>query len=98
VLASLLGWVSANRDPVTGGSLLLVYSCGYVAPLLVAASATVRRGGRGSGTLCVCAEGVCNSGVGWGSKGAADGMRWGVHVVPCLHIVIIMCFAAGCCC
>lgn len=41
VLATLLGYVSTSRDPLMGGALLLAYSCGYVAPLLVAASATV---------------------------------------------------------
>ncbi|XP_073114268.1 cytochrome c-type biogenesis ccda-like chloroplastic protein 2 [Elaeis guineensis] len=38
VLATLLGYVAASRDPVIGGSLLLTYTTGYVAPLLVAAS------------------------------------------------------------
>lgn len=38
VLATLLGYVAASRDPVVGGSLLLTYTTGYVAPLLVAAS------------------------------------------------------------
>jgi cytochrome c-type biogenesis protein len=36
VLASILAWVSATRDPAAGGLLLLSYSVGYVAPLLVA--------------------------------------------------------------
>ncbi|CAA0813886.1 Cytochrome c-type biogenesis ccda-like chloroplastic protein [Striga hermonthica] len=38
VLASLLGYVASTRDPVVGGSLLLTYTTGYVAPLLLAAS------------------------------------------------------------
>jgi cytochrome c-type biogenesis protein len=36
VLASILAWVSATRDPAAGGVLLLCYSSGYVVPLLVA--------------------------------------------------------------
>ncbi|KAG2423067.1 hypothetical protein HXX76_015583 [Chlamydomonas incerta] len=40
VLATLLAYVSSTRDPLEGGSLLLAYTCGYVAPLLVAASFT----------------------------------------------------------
>ncbi|XP_039171457.1 cytochrome c-type biogenesis ccda-like chloroplastic protein isoform X2 [Eucalyptus grandis] len=38
VLATLLGYVAASRDPVIGGSLLLTYTTGYVTPLLLAAS------------------------------------------------------------
>ncbi|CAH8279634.1 unnamed protein product [Arabidopsis lyrata] len=38
VLATLLGYVATSRDPVIGGSLLLTYTTGYVAPLIVAAS------------------------------------------------------------
>ncbi|KAL3503273.1 hypothetical protein ACH5RR_037722 [Cinchona calisaya] len=38
VLATLLGYVAASRDPVVGGSLLLAYTTGYVTPLLLAAS------------------------------------------------------------
>ncbi|MQM19313.1 hypothetical protein Taro_052313 [Colocasia esculenta] len=38
VLVSLLGYVAATRDPIIGGSLLLTYTTGYVAPLLIAAS------------------------------------------------------------
>ncbi|XP_031104642.1 cytochrome c-type biogenesis ccda-like chloroplastic protein isoform X1 [Ipomoea triloba] len=38
VLASILGYVAASKDPVVGGSLLLTYTTGYVAPLLLAAS------------------------------------------------------------
>nr|AAL84598.2 putative c-type cytochrome biogenesis protein [Chlamydomonas reinhardtii] len=40
VLATLLAYVSSTRDPLEGGSLLLAYTCGYVAPLLLAASFT----------------------------------------------------------
>lgn len=38
VLASILGYVATSRDPVIGGSLLLTYTTGYIAPLLLAAS------------------------------------------------------------
>lgn len=38
VLATLLGYVASTKDPVIGGSLLLTYTTGYVAPLLLAAS------------------------------------------------------------
>ncbi|KAH6795726.1 hypothetical protein C2S51_036712 [Perilla frutescens var. frutescens] len=38
VLATLLGYVASTRDPLVGGSLLLTYTTGYVAPLLLAAS------------------------------------------------------------
>lgn len=38
VLASLLAYVATSKDPVIGGCLLLTYTTGYVAPLLVAAS------------------------------------------------------------
>ncbi|KAI5662705.1 hypothetical protein M9H77_22028 [Catharanthus roseus] len=38
VLATLLGYVAASRDPIVGGSLLLMYTSGYVTPLLLAAS------------------------------------------------------------
>lgn len=40
VLATLLGYVATTGDPLTGGTLLLAYTSGYVVPLLVAASAT----------------------------------------------------------
>ncbi|KAG2494435.1 hypothetical protein HYH03_007487 [Edaphochlamys debaryana] len=40
VLATLLAYVSSTGDPLQGASLLLAYTCGYVAPLLVAASFT----------------------------------------------------------
>ncbi|XP_044484596.1 cytochrome c-type biogenesis ccda-like chloroplastic protein isoform X2 [Mangifera indica] len=38
VLATLLAYVATSKDPVIGGSLLLTYTTGYVAPLLLAAS------------------------------------------------------------
>ncbi|CAN1239160.1 Cytochrome c-type biogenesis ccda-like chloroplastic protein [Linum grandiflorum] len=38
VLATLLGYVATSKDPIVGGSLLLTYTTGYVAPLLLAAS------------------------------------------------------------
>ncbi|KAF7836773.1 cytochrome c-type biogenesis ccda-like chloroplastic protein 2 [Senna tora] len=38
VLATILGYVAASKDPVIGGSLLLTYTTGYVSPLLLAAS------------------------------------------------------------
>lgn len=40
VLASILAYVASKEDPVTGGGLLLAYTSGYVAPLLIAASFT----------------------------------------------------------
>ncbi|GBG73633.1 hypothetical protein CBR_g16976 [Chara braunii] len=40
VLATLLAYVSANQDPVSGGALLLAYTTGYSTPLLLAASLT----------------------------------------------------------
>ena len=40
VLATLLAYVAAGKDPLVGGSLLLAYTCGYVAPLLAAATVT----------------------------------------------------------
>ncbi|KAL8141365.1 hypothetical protein V2J09_007386 [Rumex salicifolius] len=38
VLATLLSYVASTKDPIVGGSLLLSYTTGYVAPLLLAAS------------------------------------------------------------
>ncbi|GMI85309.1 hypothetical protein like AT5G54290 [Hibiscus trionum] len=38
VLATLLGYVATSKDPIIGGSLLLTYTTGYIAPLLLAAS------------------------------------------------------------
>jgi hypothetical protein len=49
VLATLLAYVSSTRDPLEGGALLFAYTCGYVAPLLLAASFTV---GSSPGVLC----------------------------------------------
>jgi len=40
VLATLLAWVSSTRDPVVGGGLLLTYTAGYVAPLVLAGTFT----------------------------------------------------------
>eukprot|EP00271_Cylindrocystis_brebissonii_P009107 TRINITY_DN23757_c0_g1_i1.p1 TRINITY_DN23757_c0_g1~~TRINITY_DN23757_c0_g1_i1.p1 ORF type:complete len:668 (-),score=83.59 TRINITY_DN23757_c0_g1_i1:116-2119(-) len=40
VLASILAYVASTEDPVQGGVLLLSYTSGYVAPLLIAASFT----------------------------------------------------------
>ncbi|KAJ9522706.1 hypothetical protein QJQ45_019885 [Haematococcus lacustris] len=45
VLATLLAWVANTGDPVQGAALLLAYTSGYVAPLLLAATVTVRREG-----------------------------------------------------
>jgi len=39
VLATLLGYVATTGDPLTGASLLLAYTSGYVSPLLLAAFA-----------------------------------------------------------
>ncbi|XP_059661559.1 cytochrome c-type biogenesis ccda-like chloroplastic protein [Cornus florida] len=38
VLATLLAYVATSKDPIIGGSLLLTYTTGYIAPLLLAAS------------------------------------------------------------
>ncbi|NEP16467.1 MAG: cytochrome c biogenesis protein CcdA [Leptolyngbya sp. SIO4C1] len=45
VLATLLAWVSEKGDPMLGGSLLLAYTLGYVAPLVVAGvfTASIKR-------------------------------------------------------
>ncbi|NJM95978.1 MAG: cytochrome c biogenesis protein CcdA [Phormidesmis sp. RL_2_1] len=40
VLATLLAWVGKQGDPVLGGSLLLAYTVGYVAPLILAGTFT----------------------------------------------------------
>eukprot|EP00898_Chlorokybus_atmophyticus_P008815 jgi/Chlat1/8935/Chrsp94S08247 len=40
VLATLLAYVASSGDPLLGGALLLAYTSGYVAPLLVAATFT----------------------------------------------------------
>ena len=40
VLATLLTWISTTKDPVVGGTLLLCYTAGYVAPLVLAGTFT----------------------------------------------------------
>jgi cytochrome c-type biogenesis protein len=40
VLATLLAWISTTQDPVLGAGLLLAYTAGYTAPLLVAGTFT----------------------------------------------------------
>ncbi|EKQ68279.1 cytochrome c biogenesis protein [Leptolyngbyaceae cyanobacterium JSC-12] len=40
VLATLLAWISATQDPVLGGALLLLYTAGYVVPLILAGTFT----------------------------------------------------------
>jgi len=40
VLASLLAWISTTHDPVLGSVLLLAYTAGYVAPLILAGTFT----------------------------------------------------------
>ena len=40
ILATLLAYAASSGDPVSGGTLLLTYTSGYVAPLLFAATAT----------------------------------------------------------
>ncbi len=40
VLASLLGWVANRQDLVLGAALLLAYTAGYVAPLILAGTFT----------------------------------------------------------
>jgi cytochrome c-type biogenesis protein len=40
VLASLLGWVANSQDLVLGAVLLLAYTAGYVAPLILAGTFT----------------------------------------------------------
>jgi cytochrome c-type biogenesis protein len=40
VLASLLGWISTTHDPILGGGLLLAYTAGYAAPLIIAGTFT----------------------------------------------------------
>jgi cytochrome c-type biogenesis protein len=36
VLATLLAWVSATKDPILGSCLLLAYTLGFTAPLIIA--------------------------------------------------------------
>jgi hypothetical protein len=43
VLAAILAFAATQDSPGAGGLLLFLYSCGYVVPLLAAATATVRR-------------------------------------------------------
>jgi cytochrome c-type biogenesis protein len=40
VLATILAWIGTTKDPVLGGSLLLCYTAGYVAPLIIAGTFT----------------------------------------------------------
>lgn len=40
VLASLLAWISTTHDPILGSVLLLAYTAGYVAPLILAGTFT----------------------------------------------------------
>jgi cytochrome c-type biogenesis protein len=40
VLATLLAWVASTEDLILGGGLLLAYTAGYVAPLIVAGTFT----------------------------------------------------------
>lgn len=40
VLATILGWISTTQDPVLGGILLLAYTIGYAAPLILAGTFT----------------------------------------------------------
>lgn len=40
VLATLLAWISTTQDPIVGSVLLLSYTAGYVAPLIVAGTFT----------------------------------------------------------
>jgi cytochrome c-type biogenesis protein len=40
VLATLLAWISTTQDPMLGSVLLLSYTAGYVAPLVLAGTFT----------------------------------------------------------
>jgi cytochrome c-type biogenesis protein len=40
VLATLLAWISTTQDPLLGAGLLLAYTAGYTAPLVVAGTFT----------------------------------------------------------
>ena len=40
VLATLLAWITKTGDPILGGALLLAYTVGYVAPLVLAGAFT----------------------------------------------------------
>ncbi|NJM95731.1 MAG: cytochrome c biogenesis protein CcdA [Acaryochloridaceae cyanobacterium CSU_5_19] len=45
VLATLLAWIATTQNPLLGGSLLLAYTAGYTAPLVIAGTftATLKR-------------------------------------------------------
>lgn len=53
ILASILAFVTTQQAPAVGGSLLFVYSLGYIAPLIAAASATVRFLMTAAGDMCI---------------------------------------------
>lgn len=53
ILAALLAYAATAEAPAAGASLLFTYSLGYIAPLIVAASATVRRALFVSMAVCV---------------------------------------------
>ena len=40
VLATLLAWVTTTQNTILGGALLLAYTAGYVAPLILAGTFT----------------------------------------------------------
>jgi cytochrome c-type biogenesis protein len=40
VLATLLAWIATTQDLILGGVLLLFYTAGYVAPLILAGTFT----------------------------------------------------------
>lgn len=40
VLATLLAWIATTKDPILGSALLLSYTIGYVAPLILAGTFT----------------------------------------------------------
>jgi cytochrome c-type biogenesis protein len=40
VLATLLAWISSTKDPILGSVMLLAYTVGYVAPLVLAGTFT----------------------------------------------------------
>ena len=40
VLATILAWIGTTKDPLLGGTLLLCYTVGYVAPLVLAGTFT----------------------------------------------------------
>ncbi|KAD4385984.1 hypothetical protein E3N88_26153 [Mikania micrantha] len=69
VLATLLGYVAASKDPFIGGSLLLTYTTGYVAPLLLAASF--------AGALQNCTSPIILS---CGCPQAIERLMWGLKV------------------